>query len=339
MAVLRRDPVSNGWVIITPERSLRASDFGSVGASRKGGVCPFCPGNEAMTPSEIFAFRTHGTHANQPGWWVRTIPNRYAVLRTEGDVGRRGKGIYDMMNAVGAHEIVIEGTDHKANFSTFDVGLVEEIIRMHLSRIIDLRKDTRFRYIQIFKNYGSVAGATMEHPHSQIIALPITPRWMKEELACCQQHYARKERCIFCDILQQEMSDGERLVYQNEHFFAYAPFASKFPFETWILPKEHSANFHTIRDDQIRSFADCVRTTLAMLYHALQDPPYNFILHTAPLYYRKANYWKTVEDDYHWHMEIFPRLTRRGGFEWGTGFYINPTPPEEAARCLREGPR
>ncbi len=338
MSILRKDPLSNGWVIISPERGLQTSDYGPVGTTvKKSGLCPFCPGHESKTPHEIFAYRKEGTHADQPGWWVRTIPNKAAALRNEGHVGRRGKGIYDLMNAIGAHEIVIEGPDHVSNFTTIDPRLVEEIIRMHLDRMKNLREDSRFRYIQIFKNYGSAAGASLDHPHSQIIALPITPRWVKEELGCTAQHFARKERCLFCDILRQELADGERLVFENEHFVAFEPFASKFPFETWIIPKEHNANFHTIPEEQIRPFADAVRLTLSMLFHTLQDPPYNFIVHTAPLYYRKANYWKTIDDDYHWHMEIIPRVTKVAGFEWGTGFYINPTPPEEAAKYLRDG--
>ncbi len=339
MSILRKDPLSNGWVIVTPDRGLRPSDFGSVESTKKGGFCPFCPGNEGTTPPEIYAFREAGSQVNQPGWWVRTIPNKFAVLRTEGELQRRGQGIYDLMNGVGAHEIVVESTNHDANFDTIGTHQVEEIIRMHVDRMTKLRGDSRFRYIQIFKNHGAAAGANLDHPHSQIIALPITPRWVKEELNCASLHYQRKERCLFCDILNEEMEEGERIVFQNEHFVAFAPFASKFPFETWILPKEHCANFHTIRDEQIRPFAECVRTTLSMLFSTLQDPPFNFLVHTAPVYYKKANYWKTIEDDYHWHMEIIPRLTKVAGFEWGTGFYINPTLPEDAARYLREGTR
>lgn len=337
MSVLRRDPLSNGWVIISPERGLRPSDFGSVESTRKGGFCPFCPGHESKTPPELFAYRKAGSEPNSPDWWVRAIPNTFAVLQPEGEPERRGKGIYDLMNGVGAHEIVVETPDHNADFTTLEVKQVEEIVRMHLERMRALREDSRFRYIQIFKNHGSAAGATLEHAHSQIIALPITPRWVKEELQAAAQHYQRKERCLFCDILDQEIDDGERIVFENEHFVAYAPFASKFPFETWIQPREHSANFHTLREEQIRPFAECVRSTMSMLFRTLQDPPYNFLLHTAPIYYKKASYWKTIEDDYHWHMEIIPRLTRVAGFEWGTGFYINPTPPEDAARFLREG--
>ncbi|MEW6364107.1 MAG: galactose-1-phosphate uridylyltransferase [Acidobacteriota bacterium] len=336
MSLFRKDPLSNGWVIVSPERGLRPSDFGSVESTKKGGFCPFCPGNEGYTPPEILAFRQEGSQANRDGWWVRTIPNKFAYLSSEGELRRKGKGIYDLMNGVGAHEIIVEAADHNANFTTIDAHQTEEIIKMHLYRMLDLRKDGRFRYVQIFKNHGSAAGAALEHAHSQIIALPITPRWLKEELNSCALHYAQKERCLLCDIMSQETEDADRIVFENSDFVAFEPFASKFPFETWILPKQHSANFHTISEEQIVSFADCVRTTLSMLFRALQDPPYNFVLHTAPVYYKKGNYWKTIDEDYHWHMEIIPRLTKMAGFEWGTGFYINPTPPEEAARYLRD---
>ncbi len=208
---------------------------------------------------------------------------------------------------------------------------------MYRERTLDLEKDERFRYIQIFRNHGMTAGASLEHSHSQLIALPIIPRWVKEELNSSLNHWKLKERCLFCDILNQEIKNQDRVIYQNDGFLAFEPFASKFPFETWILPKKHNSDFKTITDNDIRLFSETLQKALSGLFTSLSDPPYNLILHAAPII-RKSDSGKfeSIKYDYHWHVEIIPRLTNVAGFEWGTGFYINPTPPEEAAKYLRE---
>jgi UDPglucose--hexose-1-phosphate uridylyltransferase len=338
MSTLRKDPISNGWVIISEERAARPQDFASEKAPPRGpGSCPFCGGNETKTPPEICAVREEGTEPDTPGWSVRTIPNKFAALHIEGELDRRGEGIYDLMNGVGAHEVIVETPEHDGHMAYYPREKTEEVIWMYIQRYRDLLKDKRFRYIQIFRNYGPVAGASLEHPHSQLIALPITPRWVKEELTSALAYYRLKERCLFCDIVQQEIRDRQRVVFENESFVTIEPFASKFPFETWLFPKEHNHDFSQTTKQQVTDLAEALQRTLFAIAGCLNDPPLNFIIHSAP---RVTEYDLLVSDirvdmDYHWHIEIFPRVTRMAGFEWGTGFYINPMVPERAAEELR----
>jgi UDPglucose--hexose-1-phosphate uridylyltransferase len=336
MPELRKDPVLGRWIIIATDRKLRPYDFKTCEAPVVEAKCPFCPGNEGMTPPEIYAMRDPSTSPNTPGWQVRVIPNKYPALRIEGDLDRRGKGIYDTMNGVGAHEVIIETPDHTRTLSQLGSQEVEAILRTYHQRIEDLKRDDRLRYILIFKNQGREAGASLAHAHSQLIATPVTPKTVKEELNGSHQYYELKERCIFCDMIRQEVEDGIRLVYQNDGFIAFCPYASRFPFETWILPKEHSADFGNLANSHVPLLADCLLTVLTKLRLVLNDPQYNYIIHTAPNRNARPGYWKTIDLDYHWHIEIMPRLTREAGFERATGFYINPTMPEDAAQAFRE---
>jgi len=337
MSTLRKDPVSSGWVIIAEERAARPKDFiVEAPPHTRSASCPFCGGRESSTPPEIMAFRKDGSPRDLIGWSVRTIPNKFAALHIEGDLDRRGEGIYDLMNGIGAHEVIVETPEHDGHMGYYTLEKMQEVIWMYILRYQDLFKDKRFRYIQIFRNYGSVAGASLEHPHSQLIALPITPRWVKEELYCALNYYRLKERCLFCDIVNQEIRDRQRVVFENDSFVSLEPFASKFPFETWLFPKEHNHDFSLTTQQEVADLAHALQRTLFAIANCLNDPPLNFIIHSAP---RVAEYDLqfrdiTVEMDYHWHIEIFPRLTRVAGFEWGTGFYINPMPPEKAAEEL-----
>jgi len=318
------------------ERSRRPPDLAPLASAAPNDhrLCPFCPGHEAVTAQEIYAVRNHGSNANDPGWSLRVIPNKYAVLHIEGELNRSGDGIYDTMNGVGAHEVVIETPQHDARMGQYGQARMEMLIRAYRDRSIDLHRDQRFKYVQIFRNYGQVAGALIDHPHSQIIALPIAPRWVKEELGNAREHFDYKERCLFCDIVNQELKDRSRIVFENQTMLAFTPFASKFPFETWILPKAHSHDFQFIADGDIAPLAEALRVTLYGIQMALEDPPFNFIIHGAPRLGPAAN--AGIQREYHWHIEIIPRVTRLAGFEWGTGFYINPTLPEKAADFLRQ---
>jgi UDPglucose--hexose-1-phosphate uridylyltransferase len=242
------------------------------------------------------------------------------------------------MNGVGAHEVIIETPDHDLHMGDMPQEHLFEILKIYRNRIADLHKDARLRYVLIFKNYGKVAGASLSHPHTQIIATPITPRTIAAELDSAHEHFLNKERCLFCDIMNQELAMEKRIVMTTPEFVVIEPFASRFPFETWIMPRVHSHDFTRSSDELLNSFAGVLGETLRRLKVALDDPPYNFVLHTAPntvVRPGKEHYWKTLEYDWHWHLEIIPRLTKVAGFEWGTGFYINPTPPEVAAEYLR----
>lgn len=329
MPELRKDPIIGRWVIISTERGKRPTDFASVPPARSTTFCPFCEGNESKTPPEVLAFREPGTERDKPGWRVRVVPNKFPALQVEGDLNRQGEGIYDKMNGIGAHEVIIETPDHNKKLSDLDENHVSEVILAWQQRVLDLKKDERFKYVVIFKNHGEAAGASLEHTHTQLVAMPIVPKRVVEELEGSRKYYDFKERCVFCDIVAQETIDDVRTVSANESYIAIEPFAARFPFETWILPRHHRSAFEESSRQEIVHLARILKEVLMRLDIGLSNPPYNFILHTLPLHGNNRAW-------YHWHMEIMPKLTRVAGFEWGSGFYINPTAPEEAAQYLRE---
>ncbi len=332
MPELRKDPISGRWVIISTERGKRPSDFPPI-PKRAGDPkkCPFCPGNEAQTPPEIVSYRPDGSRPNTPGWKLRVVPNKFPALKIEGNLNREGKGIFDRMNGIGAHEVIIETPDHQKELADLDGADVQGVLWAYRERILDLKKDPRFRYMMVFKNQGDAAGASLEHSHSQLIATPVVPKQVLDELDGSRKYYEYKERCVFCDILRQELEEGERVVGENKDFVAIEPFAPRFPFETWILPKSHNDLFENHDKETFPAMARLLRDILRRLARALTDPPYNYMVHTGPV----GNHHEAL---YHWHIEIFPKLTKVAGFEWGTGFYINPTSPEDAARFLNETP-
>lgn len=328
MPELRKDPIVGRWVIISTERGKRPMIAENIVRPETDGVCPFCPGSEDLTPPEILAFRD-GAHPSGPGWRVRVVPNKFPALRVEGELDKNGEGLYDKMNGVGAHEVIIETPRHDLQLAGLDQAQITEVLAACVSRMHDLKKDIRLKYLMVFKNHGIRAGATIEHSHSQIIATPIVPKVIKEELTGARQYFDYKERCVFCDIVKQELDDRRRLVAENGAFISIVPFASRFPFETWILPRRHRASFEDTPQPDLAALAAILKETLVRTARAVNDPPYNFVIHTAPCDKPQAEY-------YHWHIEIMPRITRVAGFERGTGFYINPTPPEEAAQFMKE---
>lgn len=327
MPELRKDPMSGRWVIISIERGKRPSDFGMRVSPKKGGFCAFCEGNEHTTPPEILAFRPNSGKPDSPGWTLRVVSNKFPALNVEGQLDRVGEGIFDKMNGVGAHEVIIECPDHKQTLSSMPLNYVEDALWAFHSRITDLKKDARFRYVLVFKNEGDEAGASLEHTHSQLIALPIVPHLVEEELFQAKQYYEYKERCIFCDIIRQESANEVRVISENDDFIALAPFAPRSPFETMILPKRHESSF--IPHGNFSLLSQMLQRTLKQIDKVLELPPYNMMIHTSP-------FKNEVNDYYHWHIEIIPKLTKIAGFEWGSGFYINPTPPEEAAKFMRD---
>jgi len=339
MPELRKDPIIGRWVIIATERARRPDQFAGHQEDnpKSDQPCPFCLGHENQTPPEIYAVRPTKTAANTPGWDLRVVPSIAPFLRIEGDLERRGKGLYDMMNGIGAHEVVIETNQHIANMADLNEEQITKVIDCYINRITDLEKDRRFKYVLVFKNYGWVAGGgRIQHSRSQLIATPVNPKRVKEELAGARFYHDYHERCIFCDLIKQELESKDRLILEIDGFVAITPFAARFPFEVWILPKKHSCDFTSLDPSQRPHLARIMKLVLAKLKKALNDPPYNYVFHTAPFRRQKIGYWKTIDQDYHWHIEIIPRLTRMAGFEWGTGFYICPLPPENAAQFLRE---
>jgi len=330
MPELRRDPAKGKWVIIAKERSSRPSDFKleveePVGPEK----CPFDEGKEDNTPPEIAAIRPENSTPNSTGWTVRVIPNKFPALKIEGEIESRGEGVYDLMNGVGAHEIIVESPDHFVNFETLTLEHASKIMWMFRERYLDLRKDPRLKYILIFKNKGRRAGASLEHPHSQLIATPVVPDLVKIELEAALTYYQYRGRCVYCDIISQEVHDSKRLIFENENFVAITPFASVVPFEIQIMPKEHSSDFGEMRLSEMNSLAEALQSSLKMLIKAVPNVSYNYYLHTSSLDNLSIPH-------YHWHIEIVPRLTHLAGFEWGSGLYINPMPPENAAKFLLE---
>ena len=331
MPQLRKDPVVGRWVIISTERAKRPTHYQHPKDTSRNGPCPFCEGNESTTPKEILAYRPGGSHRDGPGWTLRVVSNKFPALMIEGDLDRRGDGVYDFMNGVGAHEVIIETPNHETNMGALSEAQFEEVLWAYRDRILDLKEDKRLRSVLIFKNQGSEAGATMEHTHSQLIALPIVPRNVTDELVGAQEYYKYKERCIYCDIVRQEVEEKARVVSEYDNFVVICPFAPRFPFETWILPKKHSSYFEHASKQEYMDLARCLRETLIRLNRTLNDPPFNYIIHSMP-------FGEADNGHYHWHIEVMPKLTQVAGFEWGTGFYINPVTPEEATQFLREIP-
>jgi len=325
---LRKDPIVGRWVIISTERRARPSDFAAEPVRPAEGECVFCPGSEHKTPPEILAGRGPGSPANGGGWSYRVVANKYPALRIEGDLDPAGEGLFDRMNGIGAHEVVIEAPSHAASLATLPSDAVADVLVAFRERIVDLKKDPRFQYVLVFKNHGDAAGASLGHPHSQLIATPIIPIMVAEELGGGGQYYRMKERCVWCDVVRQERRDGRRLVLESNGFVVITPFAPRFPFETWILPTRHQAAYEDSEGPVLRALAEVLGDLLHRQNALLHDPPFNFMLHTAPL--RNGQ-----PESFHWHLEVIPKLTKIAGFEWGSGFFINPVPPEDAAEALR----
>jgi UDPglucose--hexose-1-phosphate uridylyltransferase len=328
MPELRKDPVVGRWVIISTERARRPTDFQREPVRAKGDNCVFCMGSEDKTPPEILAGRPAHSLPNTPGWTYRVVPNKFPALRIEGELEPTGEGMYDRMNGVGAHEVVIETPDHHGSLATMSVDAVAEVLLGFRDRLLDLKKDPRFEYVLVFKNHGEAAGASLEHPHSQLIATPILPIMVTEELVGSLQYWQMKERCVWCDIVHQERRARHRVILESGGFVALAPFAPRFPFETWILPTQHQAAFEESDVDDLHRLAGLLGDFMRRLRDTLNGPPFNFMLHTAPLRAEGLDY-------FHWHLEVIPKLANVAGFEWGSGFFINPMPPEAAAAALR----
>ncbi len=332
MPELRKDPVTGRWVIISTDRSKRPSDFSRERADIKGdSFCPFCPGHESKTPPEILAYRPASDNGKRDtaGWNLRVIPNKFPALGIEGDLDRQADGMFDKMNGIGAHEVIIETPDHNQTLASMPLRRIEDVFWAFRDRILDLKQDRRFKYIMVFKNHGEAAGASLEHAHSQLIALPILPKQVTEELDGSKRYFSNKERCIYCDILRQETESRVRVAAENQDFVTLCPYAPRYPFEMWILPRRHESAFENSPSQLYENLARILKIVLNKAIRVLGNPAYNFVLHTSPIQ-------ENTNDYYHWHMEIIPKLTKIAGFEWGTGFYINPTPPEEAAKFMRE---
>jgi len=333
MAELRQDPTCGRWVIFSTERASRPGDFSMSRGEPRGGFCPFCEGNEDRTPPEIMAVRPEGGPKDSPGWRVRVVPNKFPALTLDGEAVAQESPLRPRAPGVGVHEVIIESPRHVISPTQMSPSDFEWVLRTYCERSEALNADKRLAFVLIFKNVGTDAGASIEHGHSQIVGVPVMPRRVVEEQERCESYRRRLGRCLFCDILAEELACGERVAAQSENFAVLSPFAAAFPFSLWLLPKFHAGHIFEMGPQQAQEAARLLQRTLARLEICLGDPPFNYAVHTAP-----AAGMAGGDVCFHWHFEIIPRVTRTAGFEWGTGIYINPVEPEVAARHLRDVP-
>ena len=356
MSELRQDPTTREWVIIATERRRRPHEFSSDFSSKKDNEanlqeyskdCPFCPGNEYLSPHETASYRTLGTNPNSKGWWVRVIPNKFAALSLNfeenaqvyegiravnpdfsGYFFPRATEVFRTKPGIGAHEVVIDNPKHNEQLPFFSDKQIQELFLMYRERYLNLRVNPKFKYIIIFKNSGANAGTSIDHSHSQIIATPVIPLTLRNNISQARFYYDEVGRCIFCDMIQAEIVDGRRIILQTSDFIVFHPFASTSPFETWIMPLSHEPCFSNMSVDKTKDLAVIVKKILKGMHDALNDPDYNFVFNNPPIADEK-------EDYYHWSLRIIPRLTMKAGFEIGTGMSINTAIPEETAEFMR----
>jgi UDPglucose--hexose-1-phosphate uridylyltransferase len=328
MSEFRKDPLSDHWVIIAPNRAERPEQFEVGTGMRSPGRCPFCRGHEEDTPEQTAAYSGSGKLIAQGDWQVRVIPNKYPAVENVRDELPAKRGFFETRHGIGVHEVIIECPDHVTAFSRLDAWQVALVFLAYRDRLAYWRGDPRLAYAQIFKNSGAAAGASLEHAHSQMIATPVVPTQLETELQRSADYFHRHGCCVFCDMLDRELAERTRVVAETERFVAFCPFASQFPYETWILPRQHSSHFEFTEDGKLVELASITRNVVRRMEDLLNDPGFNYLIHTAP-------FGSTHLRHYHWHVEIFPRVSRTAGFEWGAGDYINMVTPERAAGMLR----
>lgn len=318
MSQLRKNIITGEWVVLATERARRPEDYiirHQIKPTHKK-FCVFCVGGEA------YAQRIDETkHAY-------VTPNKYPAFSGDDLASETSSGFYAKMTGSGRHELVVLDK-HDQPITQIPAEYWEEIVELFRRRITALNKIDAVKFVMPIYNHQAEGGATIEHPHAQIFGAPIVPHYMKDELKGAQHYFAEHGRCVFCDIIKQERSQAIRMVYENKHFVAFCFYASRFPFETWIMPKTHMSEFEKMNDTEKKFFAECISVTLKKLDKSLKNPPFNFFIHTKPegkLY---------THDTYHWHMEIAPRVSKFGGFELGAGMIINIVAPEAAAEFLR----
>jgi len=334
MSEIRQDITTNEWVIIATERAKRPHDFVKPAKPLPPEFdpkCPFCPGNESMTPPEVLGYRDGGP-PNSSNWWIRVIPNRFAAL-SPGKAGEEPKrevtnGLFRKMEGVGKHEVLIETPKHNLYFPYFTDKQSEEVLIALRERYLALRSEPRTQVVVIFKNHGDQAGTSLLHPHWQIVATPIVPQSLRRRTAVATRYYDDNGGCLYCDLIQAEFKAARRVIEDSSKFFVIHPFASRSPFETWILPKQHSACFGSLDLDSAKELGKVLKRVLGKLFNLLGNPDYNIVIHTAPV--------KEEDEDYfHWHLRIIPRLSMMAGFEIGSGIFINTALPEETAEAMR----
>ncbi|NOY64902.1 MAG: HIT domain-containing protein [Nitrospirae bacterium] len=327
MNQLRREPLLGRWIAVL-EHSLKPDEY-AFSSETSSGTCHICQGGGGNEEVEVL-------YDADGNWIVKVVRDSISVFAPYGDLGRKGKGMYDLMNSYGETELVIESPEHDVPPEDRGREHMALIIDLFLRRVTELEKDEKIRYVMVHKNYGLPSGDTSGHPHSLITATPVIPMRIKAELDGAKHYYGYKERCIFCDILREELRLSERVIMDTEHYLVFCPFAARFPFEFWILPKRHNCSFKEINEDEKNDLATVMTVMLKRLRKVLGNPPYNYVLHTAPSRIPRMEHWHTLGEDFHWHIEVMPRIKRLTGFELGSGMYILSTSPEDASKYLKE---
>lgn len=334
MPELRQNPATKEWIIIATERATRPEEFCSQKEDGEDeehlAKCPFCEGNESMTPNEKFAFRTYGTKSDTPGWWVRVVPNKFPALIPSGNIQRiKADEFFRYMEGVGEHEVIIESPKHELTLATMEQKQVEEVFFAYRERFRALTKDPRFEMVILFKNHRAEAGTSIRHPHSQIVATPITPMHVRHRIEEAMRYFDDNGECVYCAMIEKEKQAAERIVYETDNLIVFVPFAATSPFEMWVLPKKHQSNFGEITAIITKELSYVMRVILSKMFVGLKDPAYNFVMISAPSHEINVEY-------YHWHIKIIPRVAKVAGFELGSGIYINTVIPENAAKFMRD---
>jgi len=330
MSIIRQDPTTREWVIIAAERMRRPHEYNHPDETRlravANGPCPFCPGHEASTPEEVFRL----PDSSGTGWAVRVTSNKFPALGDGGGLERRETGpLFREMDGVGTHEVIIETPAHDRTLAIMTDHEVADILTAYQARYRALRKDPRLKYIMIFKNHGEAAGTSLAHPHSQLVATSVPPMLLRRKYDVAVAHYDDTGRCLYRDIADEERQAKSRVVLETDRFLVFHPFASRVAFETWIMPKRHQPSFGQVSEEDLHELAPVLRRTLRALYDRLDDPDFNYIIHSAPIEDENKAY-------YLWHIQILPRLSTIAGFELGSGIFISTMLPEQSASVIRE---
>ncbi len=328
MSEFRQNPITKQWVLIAPNRAKRPDQYATysvmTGIPEVDEKCVFCPGNEHLN-KEVERI------PNGKNWEIRVIPNKFQAL--EHTAAYRHREFYVSHSGDGDHEVIIT-RKHNEPVALQSIGVVELTLKTFIERMQRLTNHPELAYVQVFHNHGRDAGASIVHPHYQLIATPIVPPHIHGEIMGCYHYYQNHRACAYCDIIKEELTVHDRVVFESEHFVVISAYASRSPFETWILPKRHCARFEELTSEEIHHLSFVLKVTLGQLYTKLSDPPLNFYIHTMPI--DRGNVQQEHEEkSYHWHLTIFPRITIWAGFEYATGIPVNPMPPEETAKFLR----
>ena len=334
MPHLRYDQFHKLWVIFAPDRSNRPTDYAKPQTPEIVGECPFCPGHESLTPPEKYSLRRNDTQPDTPGWDIRIVPNKFPALNMGEEQGFADSDFEKSIGGFGVHEVIVDTPEHYSDLPDMPLSHIADILKTYRMRFRELENDERFKYVQVFRNFGYDAGETFSHPHSQLITLPVIPSIILTEIEAGLQYFDREKKCLFCETLKHEVESSARLIVNNGKSVAFAPYASRYPFEICMMPIAHSHRFSDISDEDTVLLAGALKKSLGSLQKVSGGVDYNILLHSAQPTLLKDN--PTLEAVYHWHIEILPRLTKAAGFEIGTGFGINSVLPESAAEMLRD---